>query len=154
MDPFDLGLLSVGIIIGMVVLGVRVAYASGIAGVIGLVWVRGYDAGAGLAGLLAHSEVSHVTLSVLPMFILIGFLAYYAGLTQSAFYAAGAGSAPCPAASRWRPCSRRRVSRPSPGPRRRPRRSSAASQSRKCSNTATTEASRRVSSPPAGRSPP
>ena len=88
MDPFDLGLLSVGIIIGMVVLGVRVAYASGIAGVIGLVWVRGYDAGAGLAGLLAHSEVSHVTLSVLPMFILIGFLAYYAGLTQSAFYAA------------------------------------------------------------------
>ena len=87
-DPFNAGLLSVVIIIAMVVLGVRVAYASGIAGVIGLVWLRGYDAGAGLAGLLAHSEVSHVTLSVLPMFILIGFLAFYAGLTQSAFYAA------------------------------------------------------------------
>ena len=88
MDPFNAGLLSVAIIIGMVVLGVRVAYASGIAGVIGLIWLRGYDPGAGLAGLLAHSEVSHVTLSVLPMFILIGFLAFYAGLTQSAFYAA------------------------------------------------------------------
>ncbi|MCY3755017.1 MAG: TRAP transporter large permease, partial [Alphaproteobacteria bacterium] len=88
MDPFNAGLVSVAVIIGMVVLGVRVAYASGIAGVVGLIMLRGYDPGAGLAGLLAHSQVSHVTLSVLPMFILIGFLAFYAGLTRSAFYAA------------------------------------------------------------------
>ena len=28
---------------------------------------------------------SNYTLSVLPMFILIGYLAYYAGITQAAF---------------------------------------------------------------------
>ncbi len=88
MDPFHAGIASVIAIIVMIIFGVRVAYASGIAGLIGLVVLRGWDPGAGLAGFLAHSESSHYTLSVLPMFILIGYLAYYAGLTQGAFYAA------------------------------------------------------------------
>lgn len=88
MDPFAAGIISVVAIMVMIIFGVRVAYASGIAGLVGLIVLRGWDPGAGLAGFLAHSESSHYTLSVLPMFILIGYLAYYAGLTQGAFYAA------------------------------------------------------------------
>ncbi|MCA8929077.1 MAG: TRAP transporter large permease [Alphaproteobacteria bacterium] len=106
MDPFVAGIVSLFVIISLVVLGVRVAYAAGITGLFGLVlligsrkardggvldWIdAGWSAGAGLAGTLAHSEVSHYSLSVLPMFILIGFLAYYAGLTQGAFRCARA----------------------------------------------------------------
>jgi tripartite ATP-independent transporter DctM subunit len=90
MDPFTLGIISIAIIIVLVFLGVRVAFAAGFVGVLGLIMMRGWNAGGGMAGLTAHAEASHYTLSVLPMFILIGFLAYYAGLTQGAFRCARA----------------------------------------------------------------
>ncbi len=90
MDPFTLGIISIAIIIALVFLGVRVAFAAGFVGVLGLIMLRGWNAGGGMAGLTAHAEASHYTLSVLPMFILIGFLAYYAGLTQGAFRCARA----------------------------------------------------------------
>jgi tripartite ATP-independent transporter DctM subunit len=88
MDAYSAGILSIIALVGLILLGVRIAYASGLVGLIGLAILRGWDPGTGLAGFLAHSESSHYTLSVLPMFILIGYLAFYAGLTQGAFYAA------------------------------------------------------------------
>lgn len=89
-DAYDAGLLSVAATMLLVLMGVRIGYASGVIGLVGLVALRGWEAGSGLAGALAYSEVSHYSLSVLPMFILIGFLAYFAGLTQGAFAAARA----------------------------------------------------------------
>src|SRR5690554_3690545 len=88
MDAYTAGILSVFAIVILTVAGVRIAYAAGLVGLISLAILRGWEPGTGLAGFLAHSESSHYTLSVLPMFILIGYLAYYAGLTQGAFYAA------------------------------------------------------------------
>jgi tripartite ATP-independent transporter DctM subunit len=48
----------------------------------------GWDSGAGMAGTIPHSKSVSYTLSVLPMFILIGFLAFHAGLTEKLFDAA------------------------------------------------------------------
>ncbi len=89
-DAFDAGLISVAVTMVLVLMGVRIGYASGVVGLLGLSYLRGWEAGSGLAGALAYSEVSHYSLSVLPMFILIGYLAYFAGLTQGAFAAARA----------------------------------------------------------------
>ena len=88
MDPLTAGLVACGGVIILTLLGVRIAFAAGITGVLGLIAVRGWSPGTGLAGLLAYQEATHYTLSVLPMFILIGYLAFHAGLTQGAFYAA------------------------------------------------------------------
>jgi tripartite ATP-independent transporter DctM subunit len=90
MDAYTLGILSIFAIIFFVFLGVRVAFAAGFVGLVGLMLLRGWSAGGGMAGLTAHSSVSHYSLSVLPMFILIGYLAFYAGLTQGAFRCARA----------------------------------------------------------------
>ena len=90
MDPFTLGIISIAFIIALVFLGVRVGFAAGFVGLMGLILLRGWSAGGGMAGLTAHSSVSHYSLSVLPMFILIGYLAFYAGLTQGAFRCARA----------------------------------------------------------------
>jgi len=88
MDPWTAGLAACGGVILFTLLGVRIAYSAGITGVLGLIVTRGWEPGTGLAGLLAYQESTHYTLSVLPMFILIGYLAFHAGLTQGAFYAA------------------------------------------------------------------
>ncbi|MEP3346148.1 MAG: TRAP transporter large permease [Litoreibacter sp.] len=101
MEPIEIGLWVTGGMLVFVVLGMRVAFAAGLAGVIGLVWIfwakKDYafdDFGWALevavktAGQVPHSKVSSQELSLIPTFILIGYLAYYAGLTKALFEAA------------------------------------------------------------------
>ena len=101
MDSIDIGIyVSIGLLV-MVVLGMRVAFAAAMAGLVGLVWVfwakKGYDPSQFMwamtvatktAGQVPHSKVASQALSLIPTFILIGYLAYYAGLTKALFEAA------------------------------------------------------------------
>ena len=101
MDSIDIGLVVSGFLLAMVFLGVRVAFAAAIAGMAGLVWIfwakQGYDperffwaltVAVKTAGQVPHSKIASQALSLIPTFILIGFLAYHAGLTRSLFEAA------------------------------------------------------------------
>ncbi|MEM9636453.1 MAG: TRAP transporter large permease [Pseudomonadota bacterium] len=101
MEPIEIGLWVSGGLLVFVVLGMRVAFAAGLAGFVGLVWLRwnGFDYDPGrfwkaveisvkIAGLTPHSKVSAQVLSLIPVFILIGYLAYYAKLTTALFVAA------------------------------------------------------------------
>ncbi|MEM1389133.1 MAG: TRAP transporter large permease [Pseudomonadota bacterium] len=101
MEPIDIGLWVTGGLLIMVVLGMRVAFAAGLAGLIGLIWIfwarkdygsadLGWAVGVAVktAGQVPHSKVSSQALSLIPTFILIGYLAYYAGLTKALFEAA------------------------------------------------------------------
>ena len=101
MTSLDIGILvSIGMV-SMVVLGMRVDFAAGLAGLGGLVWIfwskKAYDPDAFVwaltvavktDGQVPHSKVSTQALSLIPIFILIGYLAYHAGLTKSLFEAA------------------------------------------------------------------
>lgn len=100
MDSISIGLWVSGGMLVMVLLGMRVAFAAGMAGFVGLVWLRwnGYDydpekfgkalqVSVRIAGLTPQSKVSANVLSLIPVFILIGYLAYYAKLTTALFEA-------------------------------------------------------------------
>ncbi len=101
MDSITIGLWVTGGMLVMVVLGMRVAFAAGMAGFGGLVWLRwdqfNYDPdrfwkaleiSVKIAGQVPHSKVSAHALSLIPTFILIGYLAYHARLTTALFDAA------------------------------------------------------------------
>lgn len=101
MEPTDIGIIVTGGMLVMVILGMRVAFAAAMAGMVGLIWIfwarKGYagdELGWALtvavktAGQVPHSKVSSQALSLIPTFILIGYLAYYAGLTVALFEAA------------------------------------------------------------------
>jgi tripartite ATP-independent transporter DctM subunit len=96
MDSIEIGLWVSGFMLILVIIGVRVAFAAAIAGFFGLVWIfsaklgfeRGLLVAIKMAGTIPHSKVSSLALSLIPTFILIGFLAYHAGLTRSLFEAA------------------------------------------------------------------
>ncbi|GAA6201631.1 TRAP transporter large permease [Aquicoccus sp. SU-CL01552] len=101
MEPIEIGLWVTAGMLVMVVLGMRVAFAAGLAGLVGLILIfwskRGFDTehlGWALtvaiktAGQVPHSKVASQALSLIPTFILIGYLAYYAGLTRALFEAA------------------------------------------------------------------
>lgn len=85
-----IGVSGTAAMLALILCGMRIAFAAGLVGLIGLAVLRGFDPAVGLGGLLAYSEVSHYTLSVVPLFILIGYLSFHAGLTQGAFDAARA----------------------------------------------------------------
>jgi len=80
--------LGVGLLIVMVFLGVRVFVAAALTGFLGLAALKGWNVAAAIAGTIPHSKTVTYPLSVLPLFILIGFLAFYAGLTSRLFEAA------------------------------------------------------------------
>ena len=96
MDPIHIGLWVTGAMLVFVVIGVRVAFAAALAGFLGLLWIfsaklgfeKGLSVAMKMAGTIPHSKVSTLALSLIPTFILIGFLAYHAGLTRALFEAA------------------------------------------------------------------
>ncbi|MEM9781101.1 MAG: TRAP transporter large permease [Pseudomonadota bacterium] len=98
MTPIEVSIVLAGVLILLVMIGVRVAFATGFIGFLGLFLIfyldRGQDAGRAfavslqIAGQIPHSKMSTYVLGLIPTFILIGYLAYYAGLTQALFEAA------------------------------------------------------------------
>jgi tripartite ATP-independent transporter DctM subunit len=90
MDELTVGIVGTVLLLFMVFVGVRVYAAAAITGLLGVVAIIGWDAGAGIVGTIPHSKAVNYALSVLPMFILIGFIAYHAGLTHALFNAAKA----------------------------------------------------------------
>ncbi|MCH2164128.1 MAG: TRAP transporter large permease [Marinovum sp.] len=101
MESTTIGLYVTAGLLAMVILGMRVAFAAGLAGLVGLIlvfWEKrdfgtehfGWALGVAVktAGQVPHSKVAAHTLSLIPVFILIGYLAYYAGLTRALFEAA------------------------------------------------------------------
>lgn len=90
MTEFEIGLAGTGALLLMVFAGVRIYVVAAIVGVLGVVFIIGWGAGAGIGGTVPHSKSVNYALSVLPMFILIGFIAYHAGLTHALFRAARA----------------------------------------------------------------
>ena len=89
-DPLALGLIFSAVLVCFVFSGARVVFAAATVGMVGLIALIGWDVGIGIAGTIPHSKASAYSLSVLPLFILIGYLAYHAGITTGAFDAARA----------------------------------------------------------------
>jgi tripartite ATP-independent transporter DctM subunit len=87
-DPLLVGLIALGLMLFLVLLGVRVVFAASVVGLVGLIELLGWTGAAGIVGTVPHSKSSTYALSVLPMFIFIGFLAFHAGMTKQLFVAA------------------------------------------------------------------
>jgi C4-dicarboxylate transporter, DctM subunit len=95
-DMFNVALWLSGAMVVLVLIGVRVAFATAFIGFLGLClffmqkqgFDRGFITAMKLAGQVPHSKSTTYVLSLIPTFILIGYLAYYAGLTKALFEAA------------------------------------------------------------------
>ncbi|MEM6487216.1 MAG: TRAP transporter large permease [Pseudomonadota bacterium] len=98
MTPIEVSIILAGVLIFLVIIGVRVAFATGFIGFLGVFLIfyldrgqdpmRAFQVSLQIAGQVPHSKMSTYVLGLIPTFILIGYLAYYAGLTQALFEAA------------------------------------------------------------------
>ena len=69
----------------LVALGTWIGFAAALIGLIGVTLIRGWGAMSGVAGFIPFSATASFSLSVIPLFILMGYFAFYAGLTRDLF---------------------------------------------------------------------
>lgn len=88
MDPTTIGAVFLGVLTLFLFSGMRIAFATAICGFIGLWVLRGYAPAAGLSANVPHGHLTSYSLLVLPLFIMMGYFAYYAGITRDLYFAA------------------------------------------------------------------
>jgi tripartite ATP-independent transporter DctM subunit len=88
MDPTSLGIWSMLVLTLLLASGVRIAFATALCGFMGLWMLRGYDPAATLSASTILGHITNYNLLVLPLFIMMGFFAYYAGITRDLYWAA------------------------------------------------------------------
>ena len=88
MDPLLMGLIGLSAIFVLVVLGMRIAFATALVGFVGLWIMKNFVVAGKVVGFLPHAIVAHYSLSVIPLFIIMGYYAFYAGLTDDIFFTA------------------------------------------------------------------
>ena len=90
MDPLTIGYLGCVAFVALIFLRVPIAYAMAIVGTFGLFAV--YDAAAvfKFVPFEMFSQTSSFTLAALPLFLLMGYIAYHADLARDSYEAAKA----------------------------------------------------------------
>jgi tripartite ATP-independent transporter DctM subunit len=87
-DPITLGIVSLIVLTLFLMSGVRIAFATAMCGFFGLWALRGYDPAAALSASTIYGHLTNYNLLVLPLFIMMGFFAYYANITRDIYWAA------------------------------------------------------------------
>jgi tripartite ATP-independent transporter DctM subunit len=88
MNSITLGMWSLLALSLLLASGMRIAFATALCGFLGLWILRGYDPAATLSASTILGHLTNYNLLVLPLFIMMGFFAYYAGITRDLYWAA------------------------------------------------------------------
>lgn len=88
MDPISIGIAGLAVLFGLIAIRMPIAYAMIIVGGIGIVTINGPAPVLNQLKTLAYGQFSIYSLSVVPMFVLMGSLAARSGLSQALFRAA------------------------------------------------------------------
>lgn len=86
----EVGFYGVGLLLILLALRLPVALALIAVPFVGITWLLGLTPAIGILSSTPYSFVSNWTLSAVPMFLLMGFVAYHTGLTTGLFDAAKA----------------------------------------------------------------
>jgi tripartite ATP-independent transporter DctM subunit len=85
LDRAIVGYLMLAAMIGVLMMGLPVAFGLLLVGIVGYWLLGGFDRTLTILGIVPYEKVSNYTLSVVPLFILMGHLAYQAGFATSMY---------------------------------------------------------------------
>jgi len=85
MDPLYIGFIGVFILIFFIMIRVPIAFALAGVGVLGLVYTLGLQQVLSYVPHQIYSHTSNFTFTAVPLFLLMGYFAYYAGITDQAY---------------------------------------------------------------------
>jgi len=88
MSPVGAGIIGLGILFLLLAARMPVGFAMALVGFGGASFIIGVDGALSMMGLAPYSEVASYTLSVIPLFLLMGQFAFKAGLSADGYYLA------------------------------------------------------------------
>ncbi len=88
MDPVTIGIIGIAVLVIIFLLGMPVGFTMAFVGVIGFAVTKGFDAGFGLLARDFWDTWSSYNLTVIPMFVFMGSVAFYAGMSGRLYDAA------------------------------------------------------------------
>lgn len=87
MGPIEVGIIGIFVLFILMLLGMPIGLAMGLTGFLGTYVISGADAAFIRLALTAFSTTNSYIISLLPLFTLMGELAFTSGITQDAYYA-------------------------------------------------------------------
>ncbi len=84
-EPLLIGFMSLGVMVGLALIGIPIAFAAGIVGILGLVFDLGLSGAFGIIGTLPFSVLANFGITLIPLFFLMGDFAAQAGIAKDAF---------------------------------------------------------------------
>ncbi|SFI97681.1 TRAP transporter large permease [Albimonas pacifica] len=85
LDPELIGAIGIGVLLAMIFLRVPVGVALGCVSAGGIYLILGPRAATGMLSEIPYDFTAHWSLSSIPMFLLMGYFCYHAGLTEGLF---------------------------------------------------------------------
>lgn len=85
MDPLIVGLLGIVILIGLLFLGLHIGMTMLIVGFFGFAYIVNWDGAMGMLKSVLYTTGSNFSLTVIPLFVLMGQFAYYSGLSKKLY---------------------------------------------------------------------
>lgn len=85
MSSLAIGFSGIGVLLFFIAMRVPVGVALGSVSLVGIIILRGPTAAFGALGNLPYDFAAHWSLSAVPMFLLMGAIAYHSGLTASLY---------------------------------------------------------------------
>lgn len=88
MEPITIGLLGIAAFLVLLTTGMRIAFSGFVAGFIGLIYLNGWEAAVEIFRSQAFSQSIKFEMSVIPLFVLMGYFGYHADIGKEIFQAA------------------------------------------------------------------
>ncbi len=85
MDPIVIGIIGIVVFFLLLFYGVHIAVVLGTVGLLGLTAILGLDKALVMVGNLSYTTIATFDFAVIPMFILMGMLVSYIGLSSSIY---------------------------------------------------------------------
>jgi len=84
-DPLAAGGLGFLVMLMFMFMGIPVAFSLFLVGMVGMAYLRGMDASLSLIGSIPYRTAAHYEFCVIPLFILMGYIVFYAGLGRDLY---------------------------------------------------------------------
>jgi len=87
MEPFTIGIIGLVVCLTLIFLGVPIPVATALIGIIGIFWIYGAHAASVVIWLFSYNTLADFSLSVVPLFILMGLVLSYGGVGDEIYIA-------------------------------------------------------------------
>ncbi len=85
MTPLTVGLISMGVLLVLLFSGMPVGFVMGLVGFAGFAYIKGFDSALAILQTVPFRTYADYGLSVIPLFVLMGSFAFYAGISKDLY---------------------------------------------------------------------